>query len=83
MSERHHFLIDPQRVIRDKFFLNGSEGHHLWNVVRLGEMDEISSMKEHKIPSVSLGQARLRSETAAIAASAVILEFHHARKSDV
>ncbi len=52
-------------------------------VVRLGEMDEISSMKEHKIPSVSLGQARLRSETAAIAASAVILEFHHARRSDV
>ncbi|MDP6396333.1 MAG: RsmE family RNA methyltransferase [Candidatus Marinimicrobia bacterium] len=245
MSERHHFLIDPQRITRDTFFLNGSEGHHLRNVVRLGEMDEIylldrkgkayrsiienvesteitgrvveviqdynspsvklhlaigllkgskidevakrttelgvtsitpllmqhsvkkslnrerimrviesaqkqsgrgrapdindtvdfdewcsavphqysayadqspeavplnrwlestsetedlwlligpeggfhedeiSSMKEYEIPAVSLGQARLRSETAAIAASAVILEFHHARRSDV
>lgn len=41
MTERHHFLIDPKCIKDDRFVLNGSEGHHLKNVVRLGVGDEI------------------------------------------
>lgn len=41
MTERHHFLIEPQRINENEFSLNGSEGHHLKNVVRLKVGDEI------------------------------------------
>ncbi|MFQ6673619.1 MAG: RsmE family RNA methyltransferase [Fidelibacterota bacterium] len=38
---RHHFLIQPENIIGNRFELNGSEGHHLAHVARLGVGDEI------------------------------------------
>ena len=42
MSERRHFIINPENLNGDRFVLNGQEGHHAARVTRMNSDDEIT-----------------------------------------
>ena len=42
MSERRHFIINPENLNGDRFILNGQEGHHAARVTRMNSDDDIT-----------------------------------------
>ena len=42
MSERRHFIINPENLNGDRFILNGQEGHHAARVTRMNLDDDIT-----------------------------------------
>ena len=42
MPERRHFIINPENLTGDRFFLNGQEGHHAARVTRMNSDAEIT-----------------------------------------
>ena len=42
MSERSHFIINPENLNGDRFILNGQEGHHAARVTRMNLDDDIT-----------------------------------------